>query len=60
MTGVQVQGPTEELCKSFRMADKGPVISIKLSPKQNVLALQRNNSQLVIQINGRIYASSEF
>ncbi|KAK6623931.1 hypothetical protein RUM43_004763 [Polyplax serrata] len=46
VTGVQVQGPTEELCQSFRMADKGPVVSIKLSPKQNVLAVQRSNFQL--------------
>lgn len=30
-------------CTSFQMEDKGPIISIKLSPDQKILAIQRNH-----------------
>jgi hypothetical protein len=33
---------------SFRMEDKGPVISIKFSPDQQVLAIQRTKTSVVI------------
>ncbi|XP_059481011.1 regulator of MON1-CCZ1 complex isoform X2 [Neocloeon triangulifer] len=46
VTGVVVKGPTEELSTSFRMEDKGPVISIKFSPDQKVLAIQRSKTSV--------------
>ncbi|GLH05996.1 Uncharacterized protein GBIM_11526 [Gryllus bimaculatus] len=46
VTGVIVQGPTEQTTRSFRMEDKGPVISIKFSPDQQVLALQRTKTSV--------------
>lgn len=39
-----VKGPDQNL--SFRMEDRGPVISIKFSPDMNVLAIQRTNSSV--------------
>ncbi|XP_050585934.1 regulator of MON1-CCZ1 complex isoform X2 [Bombus affinis] len=44
VTGVLVKGPNQNL--SFRMEDKGPVISIKFSPDMNILAVQHNNSSV--------------
>ncbi|XP_029161885.1 regulator of MON1-CCZ1 complex [Nylanderia fulva] len=44
VTGVLVKGPDQNL--SFRMEDRGPVISIKFSPNMNVLAIQRTNSSV--------------
>lgn len=46
VTGVIVQGPTEQTTRSFRMEDKGPVISIKFSPDQQVLAIQRTKTSV--------------
>ncbi|XP_049810731.1 regulator of MON1-CCZ1 complex-like [Schistocerca nitens] len=46
VTGVVVKGPTEETTTSFRMEDKGPVISIKFSPNQQVLAIQRTKTSV--------------
>nr|CAD7398869.1 unnamed protein product [Timema poppensis] len=48
VTGVVVKGPTEQTSTSFRMEDKGPVISIKFSPDQQVLAIQRTKASVVI------------
>lgn len=42
VTGVAVIGMDETKSTSFRMEDRGPIISIKLSPDQNILAIQRN------------------
>lgn len=39
-----VKGPNQNL--SFRMEDRGPVISIKFSPDMNILAIQRTNSSV--------------
>lgn len=44
--GVVVEGPTPQLTTNFRMDDKGPVISIKFSPDQRVLAVQRTKSSV--------------
>ncbi|XP_014482084.1 PREDICTED: uncharacterized protein C18orf8 isoform X1 [Dinoponera quadriceps] len=44
VTGVLVKGPDQNI--SFRMEDKGPVISIKFSPDMNVLAIQRTNTSV--------------
>nr|CAD7438832.1 unnamed protein product [Timema bartmani] len=46
VTGVVVKGPTEQTSTSFRMEDKGPVISIKFSPDQQVLAIQRTKASV--------------
>ncbi|XP_013136452.1 PREDICTED: uncharacterized protein C18orf8 homolog [Papilio polytes] len=43
VTGVTVNSMDESKCTSFRMEDKGPIISIKFSLDQKVLAIQRNN-----------------
>ncbi|XP_023219374.1 uncharacterized protein C18orf8 homolog [Centruroides sculpturatus] len=40
-TGVVVKGPDDRTNAHFRMEDKGVVISIKFSPDQKVLAIQR-------------------
>ncbi|XP_032520567.2 regulator of MON1-CCZ1 complex [Danaus plexippus] len=42
VTGVTVNGMDDSKCTSFRMEDKGPIISIKFSPDHKVLAIQRN------------------
>ncbi|XP_017756896.1 PREDICTED: uncharacterized protein C18orf8 isoform X2 [Eufriesea mexicana] len=44
VTGVLVKGPSQNI--SFRMEDKGPVISIKFSPDMNILAVQHNYSSV--------------
>ncbi|CAG4946357.1 unnamed protein product [Parnassius apollo] len=43
VTGVTVNSMDESKCTSFRMEDKGPIISIKFSLDQKVLAIQRNH-----------------
>lgn len=43
-----VKGPTEQMATSFRMEDKGPVMSIKFSPDQQVLAIQRTKTSVVV------------
>lgn len=42
VTGVSVIGMDDSKCTSFRMEDKGPIISIKFSPNHKILAIQRN------------------
>ncbi|XP_072947169.1 uncharacterized protein Bulli [Epargyreus clarus] len=42
VTGVTVSGMDQSKSTSFRMEDKGPIISIKFSPDHKVLAIQRN------------------
>ncbi|XP_043284162.1 regulator of MON1-CCZ1 complex isoform X2 [Venturia canescens] len=44
VTGVLVKGPDQNI--TFRMEDKGPVISIKFSPSMNILAIQRTNTSV--------------
>ncbi|PNF37761.1 hypothetical protein B7P43_G11318 [Cryptotermes secundus] len=46
VTGVVVKGPTEQMTTSFCMEDKGPVMSIKFSPDQQVLAIQRTKTSV--------------
>jgi len=41
-TVVQVKGPEDKLNSTFSIQDKGHVISIKFSPDQRVLAIQRS------------------
>ncbi|KAL0871584.1 hypothetical protein ABMA27_004116 [Loxostege sticticalis] len=43
VTGVTVNGMNDSKSTSFRMEDRGPIISIKFSPDHKVLAIQRNN-----------------
>ena len=45
-TGIIVKGFTEQLSSTFRLEDKGPIISIKLSPDQKVLSVQRSKSNV--------------
>ncbi|XP_037294795.1 uncharacterized protein LOC115447830 [Manduca sexta] len=40
--GVTVNSMDESKCTSFQMEDKGAIISIKFSPDQKILAIQRN------------------
>ncbi|CAH1638486.1 unnamed protein product [Spodoptera littoralis] len=42
VTGVTVTGMDESKSTSFRMEDRGPIISIKFSPDLKILAIQRN------------------
>nr|XP_049707896.1 regulator of MON1-CCZ1 complex isoform X5 [Helicoverpa armigera]XP_049707897.1 regulator of MON1-CCZ1 complex isoform X6 [Helicoverpa armigera]XP_049707898.1 regulator of MON1-CCZ1 complex isoform X7 [Helicoverpa armigera]XP_049707899.1 regulator of MON1-CCZ1 complex isoform X8 [Helicoverpa armigera]XP_049707900.1 regulator of MON1-CCZ1 complex isoform X9 [Helicoverpa armigera]XP_049707901.1 regulator of MON1-CCZ1 complex isoform X10 [Helicoverpa armigera] len=42
VTGVTVNGMDESKSTSFRMEDRGPIISIKFSPDLKILAIQRN------------------
>lgn len=44
--GVVVKGPTAATSTNFCMEDKGPVVSIKFSPDQKVLAIQRSKSSV--------------
>lgn len=46
VTGVIVKGPDQSSCTTFRMEDKGPVISIKFSPDLSVLAIQRSHTSV--------------
>ncbi|XP_015904300.1 regulator of MON1-CCZ1 complex [Parasteatoda tepidariorum] len=41
-TGVVVKGPQEVISYSFRMLDKGDVMSIKFSPDKKILSVQRS------------------
>lgn len=43
VTGVTVNGMDESKSTSFRMEDRGPIISIKFSPDHKILAIQRNH-----------------
>ncbi|XP_028175226.1 regulator of MON1-CCZ1 complex, partial [Ostrinia furnacalis] len=43
VTGVTVNGMDDSKSTSFRMEDRGPIISIKFSPDHKILAIQRNN-----------------
>lgn len=40
--GVTVNSMDNSKCTSFEMEDRGPIISIKFSPDQKILAIQRN------------------
>lgn len=42
VTGVTVTGMDKSNSTSFRMEDRGPIISIKFSPDLKILAIQRN------------------
>lgn len=42
IAGVTVNSMDESKCTSFQMEDRGPIISIKLSLDQRILAIQRN------------------
>ena len=42
--GVVVKGFEDRLSTTFRLDDHGAIISIKLSPDQNILAIQRAKS----------------
>lgn len=44
VTWVLVKGPDQNI--TFRMENKGPVISIKFSPSMNILAIQRTNTSV--------------
>ncbi|XP_022647600.1 uncharacterized protein C18orf8 homolog [Varroa jacobsoni] len=46
VTGVVVKGPTEERSCSFTMDDKGEILSVKLSPDQAVMAIQRSRKSV--------------
>ncbi|CAG5119842.1 unnamed protein product [Candidula unifasciata] len=39
--GVIMKGPEEKVCVSFRMEDRGEIVSIKFSPDKRILAAQR-------------------
>lgn len=46
-TGVVVKGHKDNLKCSFRMEDKGPVLSIKFSPDLKILSVQRSAHSVV-------------
>ncbi|OQR68066.1 hypothetical protein BIW11_02080 [Tropilaelaps mercedesae] len=46
VTGVVVKGPTEDRSCSFTMDDKGEILSVKLSPDQAVMAIQRSRKSV--------------
>jgi hypothetical protein len=45
--GVVVKGPGNDLCHTFTMQDKGPILAIKFSLDQTVLAVQRHPDAVV-------------
>lgn len=45
-TGVTIKNPNSSAVISLRIADLGPIISIKLSPCQSVLSIQRAKNQV--------------
>jgi len=49
-TGIIIKGFKEQNCSTFRLEDQGPIISIKLSPDQKILAVQR--SKAIVQFVG--------
>ena len=59
-TGIIVKGFTDQLSSTFRLEDKGHIISIKLAPDQKVLSVQRSKTAVeyfnVIQLgaNGNL------
>lgn len=63
-TGIIVKGFENSLSSTFRLEDKGPIISIKLSPSQSVLTVQRSKSSVeffnVLQLgaNGNLDTNS--
>jgi len=65
-TGILVKGQLEELCSTFRMEDQGPIMSVKLSPDQTLLAVQRSKTTVhfvpVIQTgpNGSLDCAKQF
>jgi len=51
-TGVIVKSAVAKTTTTFRIEDKGPIISIKLAPNQKVLSVQRNkNSVEFLNVN---------
>lgn len=59
VTGVVVKGPTEERSCSFTMDDKGEIISVKLSPDQTVMAIQRSRKSVEFMNRPQYSATSE-
>lgn len=47
--GINVKGPLMKTPLNFRIEDKGPVLSIKFSPNQQVLAVQRSSKSVEFQ-----------
>ena len=45
-TGIISRGFLDEHNSTFRLADQGPICTIKLSPDQKVLAVQRNKTDV--------------
>ena len=45
-TGVMVRGFTPDNCSTFRLDDQGHIITIKLSPDQKILAVQRSKQDV--------------
>ena len=45
-TGIISRGFVDEHNSTFRLADQGPICTIKLSPDQKVLAVQRNKTDV--------------
>nr|CAG4649144.1 EOG090X028B [Scapholeberis mucronata] len=48
-TGVNVKGPNMKSAVNFRVEDKGAVVSIKFSPNQQILAIQRSSKSVEFQ-----------
>lgn len=48
-TGVNVKGPNMKTAVNFRVEDKGAVLSIKFSPNQQILAIQRSSKSVEFQ-----------
>lgn len=48
-TGVNVKGPNMKSAVNFRVEDKGAVLSIKFSPNQQILAIQRSSKSVEFQ-----------
>lgn len=51
VTGVVVKGPTEETTTSFTMDDKGEIVSVKFSPDQSIMAIQRSPNSVEFMNN---------
>lgn len=54
-TGVVVKGPTERNVFTFRLKDRGPLISVKFSYKHKVLAMQRTDHSVVSSLNISVF-----
>jgi WD40 repeat protein len=48
-TGVNVKGPNMKTSLNFRVEDKGALLSIKFSPNQQILAIQRSSKSVEFQ-----------